>query len=543
MNMKPNIIISTGFLVVIFSVATFSTQAHAFTIASIGDSFASGEGNPDKPQRFDELGVLIKDGPVWADQQCHRSHIAAPEKAAIAIAGFLDQPLEFIGLACTGARLDQGLLESYDPENTDDIDNPLPSQITALRDRIGDRPIDILLISAGGNDVGFADIIKKCIKMDSLALARKNNELCSRDPGVLAAIKNELAALPQKYDRLAGQLKTMQIRQVLITEYPDPTKGANGFYCGENGNSRILFLHPLTAKWAEHEIVIPLNAAVGAAAERHGWVRVPVQAWSTTHGYCAGDARWFRTQEDARNIQGPYELGFSLRDRLPPGFQFSMGTLHPNPAGHDGIARQIVATFLEAGRMFDRIFYLANNSDVQQAVGTSYEAVFEHWKNHGLPEGRRSSREFDVKFYLANYPDLQSLFRTNYRAALGHWVSHGLPAEGRKGSREFDAQFYLQAYPDLQERFGKNYAAAFDHWIKQGLPLEGRRGSREFDVRFYLTTYSDLQERFGENYSAALTHWILAGFAEGRLGVHTYHFRPLLFGDHRHHHFRPLLFQ
>lgn len=56
----------------------------------------------------------------------------------------------------------------------------------------------------------------------------------------------------------------------------------------------------------------------------------------------------------------------------------------------------------------------------------------------------------------------------------------------------------------------------------------GAKWGREFDVRFYLTTYSDLQERFGEKYSSTLTHWILERFAEGRLGVHTYHFRPLL---------------
>ncbi|MDF0676595.1 MAG: hypothetical protein P0120_20010 [Nitrospira sp.] len=231
-------IVSTFLAAVIFWVA-WATQTQAFTIASIGDSFASGEGNPDEPQRFDSLG-FVKKGPVWADRQCHRSHIAAPEKAAIAIANFLEQPLEFIGLACTGARLDHGILEPYDPD-ADDTHNPLPPQIDALRSTMGDRPIDILLISAGGNDVGFADVIKRCIKMDSLALARRNDELCSRDPGVLAAIKNELAALPQKYDRLADQLKTMQIRQVIITEYLDPTKGSNGSYCGENGNSRILF--------------------------------------------------------------------------------------------------------------------------------------------------------------------------------------------------------------------------------------------------------------------------------------------------------------
>ena len=77
---------------------------HALTVASIGDSYASGEGNPDEPQKFDVFGFVEK-GPIWADRQCHRSRFAGPFLAANEIARLVNQvnqPLTFIGLACTG---------------------------------------------------------------------------------------------------------------------------------------------------------------------------------------------------------------------------------------------------------------------------------------------------------------------------------------------------------------------------------------------------------------------------------------------------------
>ena len=575
----------TSCLVVAFSLAVFWAQAQAFTIASIGDSYASGEGNPDKPQTFKLFGFGgVEKGPVWEEgQQCHRSRYAGPYLAAHEIARIVNQPLTFIGLACTGAQIPVGLLGPFNPK-TDDRVGPVPPQIEQLKAKVGSGRIDLLLISIGGNDMGFANLIKNCAILDSAQFIGFPGALCRQSQAVVKTLRENQEALPGKYKRLAQELRTMDIGAVLISEYPDPTKGADGKYCGSSGNHRMLLMHPETVRWAYYNVVKPLNAAIHAAATEYGWAVVPMMDVSAKHGYCAGKERWFLTEEEARFIQGPYEGGFSERDHLPAG-SVSDGSLHPNLAGHLVYARQIANTFWEAGRMFDRTFYLASNADVQQAVGTNYDAVLEHWKNQGLSEGRRGSREFDVKFYLANYPDLQSSLGTNYRAAVGHWVSQGLPVEGRRGSREFDVQFYLaahpelqeafgtnytqafdhwtkqglpvegrrgsreldvqfyvQAYPDLQEMFGTNYAAAFDHWIKHGLPLEGRQGSREFDARFYLATYDDLQGALGGNYLAALDHWITTGRAEGRLGVHAYHFRPLLFGDHRQHHFRLLDF-
>ena len=46
-------------------------------LVSIGESYASGEGNPDRAQRHDSFG-FVKAGPVWQDKRCHRSTGAGP---------------------------------------------------------------------------------------------------------------------------------------------------------------------------------------------------------------------------------------------------------------------------------------------------------------------------------------------------------------------------------------------------------------------------------------------------------------------------------
>lgn len=319
----------------------FPMQSSALVIASIGDSYASGEGNPDEPQRFDTFG-FVKRGPVWTDRQCHRSQVSGPSMAANELARVFNQPLTFIGLSCTGAQTGTGLLRPYDPE-TDDEHNPLPPQIDQLKSAVGTGKIDLLFVSIGGNDIGFGNLVKNCIIVDGAELIGNAGTLCRNKQEVLDALQTNLEHLPGNYDALAQQLRTMNIGAVLITEYPDPTKGSNGQYCGEGGNSRILFMHPETVRWAYNSTIVPLNSAIHTAAAKHGWIVVPTMAVYERHGYCAKDARWFVTEEESRFIQGPYELGFSERDRLPVG-SVSAGSIHPNRAGHEAYARQIVST-------------------------------------------------------------------------------------------------------------------------------------------------------------------------------------------------------
>src|SRR5439155_7473002 len=85
-------------------------------IVSLGDSYASGEGNPDVPQKFDQrtLGTTVLAGPIWVDRRCHRSGNSGP--------AFLGRVIEdadphasvtFLSLACAGAEIASGVLEPY----------------------------------------------------------------------------------------------------------------------------------------------------------------------------------------------------------------------------------------------------------------------------------------------------------------------------------------------------------------------------------------------------------------------------------------------
>lgn len=114
-------------------------------IASIGDSFASGEGNPDLPAvlddtvtirpRFDEatgsqlssIGVPRRkarpDGGIadfssarWLDRRCHRSMYSAHTRSAIALAlaGDRHHAVTYVSYACSGAEVTDGLFWPQD---------------------------------------------------------------------------------------------------------------------------------------------------------------------------------------------------------------------------------------------------------------------------------------------------------------------------------------------------------------------------------------------------------------------------------------------
>lgn len=75
-------------------------------IVSIGDSYASGEGNPDK--RLIEVSNIQR--PVWEDKRCHRSAEAGPAQAALKIErSDPHSSVTFLSYACSGAELPKEL--------------------------------------------------------------------------------------------------------------------------------------------------------------------------------------------------------------------------------------------------------------------------------------------------------------------------------------------------------------------------------------------------------------------------------------------------
>ncbi len=77
---------------------------------TLGDSFASGEGNPhvtfseDNPRRLAE----------WWDHRCHRSLLSASAQTAIMMAQRRrDTSITYVSYACSGATIDQGIVGPY----------------------------------------------------------------------------------------------------------------------------------------------------------------------------------------------------------------------------------------------------------------------------------------------------------------------------------------------------------------------------------------------------------------------------------------------
>lgn len=427
-------------------------------IVGLGDSFASGEGNPDiavklsttetdkqrafpLPVRRAVDNMFQLDAAQWLDRDCHRSLLGAQQRAAIQFSA--RRPREetiFLGFACSGAEILEGIIGPYagtgetsifsrDGRNRGDYDRWDSSQInqllkvlcesepTRLRSfedvftrsavRSGSYAsdlerkfarsqidtiitacpgghlkmnIDAVLLSVGGNDVGFSKIIAGAL---TEGLTRRfvfgaAGQTLSPSEAKTLIEQN----LPKKYKELDRILQTYlgisDPKKVIVSTYPNPATDAAGNVCGTNsGGLRrgLEAFHPRgTARLTGNEstniiknVVEPLNKAIQAAPNRNG------RSWTVAdshvrraigHGICAeghlspedtlstGDymfkfnayaptTRWFRAINDSFLIQNQQkvesEMGTSLwaraSDQLLIPYLKIYGAIHPNGIG------------------------------------------------------------------------------------------------------------------------------------------------------------------------------------------------------------------
>jgi hypothetical protein len=367
-------------------------------VVAIGDSYASGEGNPE---------VRRTDGGVarWADsadplaagrhEAARRSTIAWPARTALLLERRdPHSSVTFVSVASSGATVGNGVLGAQ---------GDLPAQIDQVRRLVGDRDIDLLLVSIGGNDIGFARIVRGLVDADPqmdpvcydtdldnvwLAAAdgdwRRSSSLSFDigDPlfvhckatGASGPVLPGLIGLGAELDRLADELEGLGGR-VAIMEYPDPTGGGrDDGLCDEivgDATPPLRFheIDRLEQLAGMDRVLGPLNEAIGAAAARHGWTVVGgVSEAFGGHGYCADwpdygypDSFWNRPSFMRKRLDHPdawyRNPGASSGALLLSGHEVTWyrsagqsavlqgpdrlgttGTMHPNELGHTALA-------------------------------------------------------------------------------------------------------------------------------------------------------------------------------------------------------------
>jgi hypothetical protein len=313
--------------------------------------------------------------PVWRNTRCHRSANSGQVRAAVEIEKADPRTsVTLVHLSCSGATINEGLIGPYAG-----VENPTPEDIPPQIDQAATltagRQIDALVISIGGNDVKFSNIIKSCMKEEPCyeqpfapdpASQAIVNAICSPLTGGPALIASQLqhpfnrcvdffgslptghaseffaggiAELPGLYGTLQStireELPNLPAGRVYLTEYPDATHDGDGNLCAYDPNTslaeQLANLPGVTlpeTQWANTVVEGGLRDAMRTAASMNGWNFVDgIFDAFATHGYCA-DEHWLVRLTETFGIQGNVD-----------------GAVHPNFEGHT-VYRDRIASFL-----------------------------------------------------------------------------------------------------------------------------------------------------------------------------------------------------
>ncbi len=358
-------------------------------IVGMGDSFGSGEGNPDVPVRFSRERVadygrqdpkrnavsqpvgyparagnwrqigdrdFIANNARWVDQACHRSLYSYQLRAALQIS--LENPhraVTYVGVACSGAEVVHGLFLRYKgnewvpaPPEYSQISavaiaqcgsSEAPAQdlpeayhmngkIEALQGGLvlhkcqqeTARKIDLILMSVGGNDVGFARLVANAVLSDDTNLRRLG--------GWIGQVHGEreanaaLDVLDERYKSLNRAFHNLlhvpwnESDRVVLTAYPAMALLEDGrAVCPDSSaGMEVVPDFRLSASKARESqrAADKLQRVMRASAREHGWTFVERHRDQFLgRGICAGWAENALSSVDdlrmPRRINGEWE--------------------------------------------------------------------------------------------------------------------------------------------------------------------------------------------------------------------------------------------
>lgn len=378
-------------------------------IVSLGDSVASGEGNPHEDYKG-VPGLPSFQPAVWANRRCHRSIYSGHAQAALALEETDPHTsVTFISLACSGAGINNLTKDSYKGKENDGSMVP-QAQIEELKERLcarggqclpqDRRPIDALLVSIGANNIGFSDIVENLVKNCNFDVG--NHDFCITV--LTRQVVGDLGKLPGAFDKLQEAFADLTGNDssrapVFITEYFDPTKyedwspeAHSSPWClmeqfvDEHTGWEVPFgVDPSESKWAYDTVLLPLNEQIRLAANKHNWNYVGgVMEAFAHHGYCASP-HWIVRNKESWDHQYNED-----------------GTMHPNRDGHQAYSK-IIQDRLKAQ-------VLATTTVEGEVSSVNCQGVYGWAWDRSLPyDTTENGEQFDHPIYVSLYEGDQLL--------------------------------------------------------------------------------------------------------------------------------------
>jgi len=121
----------------------------------------------------------------------------------------------------------------------------------------------------------------------------------------------------------------------------------------------------------------------------------------------------------------------------------------------------------EAATAFDPSYYYWKYPDVAVAVGFDTQALYEHYQNFGMAEGRFPNRQAEWRA-AAGIVDTEE-----ERTAFMMQIPSCTPNEDESDLPKFDPIHYYNSYPDIAATIGDDPIALLNHYFAYGYS-EGR---------------------------------------------------------------------
>lgn len=450
-------------------VAKEDIRVRDLLVVGMGDSMASGEGNPDVPVRFSRereasygegsgasdftgyparLGpwkaigdaAFVEENPRWDDKACHRSLYSHQLRAALQL-GIEDphRAVTYVGVACSGAGITQGLFLRY--TGNEWVPNPPDlSQISAVAvaqcgtheappqdfpvayhedgaipelkglvlrkcDPLNARKIDLLFLSVGGNDVGFARLLANAVLANQSTLRKLGgwigqvhgqSEASALLDGLITRYKSLNRAL-----HYILHIPWQEADRVILTAYPGLALQGDGSEICPDGQAGMEVLPDFKLSQAKARVgtwtADKLHRAMEDAAKAFNWsLAVRHRPLFIGRGICAGTT--YDGADIADDLRLPRKTEVGWRPYNPADFNPYASRQRWFRTPNDAF---MTANFHAAASILQKVLKLDALSWFQLVLASTYSGAF-----HPTAEGQAAMADaavFSARAVLDKY--------------------------------------------------------------------------------------------------------------------------------------------